>query len=296
MLSAATAGVSVSAARVRCRGATTCFAKQQGVTALRPRLPRSYTASTTASCRPTGFHTPKRQAWSCSHQLRAASSGAASDSVYQLPSFTFEECAREVLLCAAPSTTEQQRSAAIARLAACKEFVGESWWMLVECGVWAPGAPPPAGQAGTPARAVLCFSPGRNVGQRDFAAKAFALDSSGLPTGEMYVDYRGNPSVSAFEQRTSRKPAKKYRISCVIIRDGQPAMATPHAMLRVEHFLVEYFGEHSMHRRHKVKAAAAAGAAAAVAALAGSTSGGAAPTDTSGAPPAGSSRRRRRQQ
>uniref|UniRef100_A0A383VUY2 Uncharacterized protein n=1 Tax=Tetradesmus obliquus TaxID=3088 RepID=A0A383VUY2_TETOB len=186
--------------------------------------------------------------------------------------------------------------------------MGESWWMLVECGVWARDAAPPAGPAGTPARAVLCFSPGERFSPREFEAQAFALDSNGLPTGEMCHDYRGKPSVSAFEQRTNKKPAKKYRISCVILRIGKQAMRTPHAMLRVEHFLVEYFGEHSVHRTHKRKPAAAAAAAAADAAAAGSRSGGAVSADASGVcPTCGSSsssssssiiissRRRRRQ-
>jgi hypothetical protein len=60
---------------------------------------------------------------------------------------------------------------------------------------------------------------------RDFEAKAFVLDQDGLPTGEMYVDKNGKPSVTAFEARTSKKAAKKYRISCVIIRDGELAWA-----------------------------------------------------------------------
>ncbi|WIA37392.1 hypothetical protein OEZ86_014317 [Tetradesmus obliquus] len=239
MLSAAAAGVSASAARLRCPGSTTCFAKQKahGVTALRHGLPRSCTATPAALGYPTGLYTSSRRAWSCKHQLQAAR-GAVRVLLDQLPDFSFDECMQEVLLCAAPSTTQEQRSAAVAKLAACRELIGESWWMLVECGVWARDAPPPAGQAGTPARAVLCFSASPGHLNREYAAKAFALDSSGLPTGEMYVDSRGRPSVTAFEQRTSRKPAKKYRVSCTTIRDGQPARYRA-GWLKVESFLVD---------------------------------------------------------
>ncbi|WIA17166.1 hypothetical protein OEZ85_014050 [Tetradesmus obliquus] len=139
MLSALRAGVSACAARIRCRGSTTCFIQQKAASAPGQSWPHSYTASTAAASNcPTGFpRSSSRQTWSLNHQLRAASSGAASASLYQLPAFTFEECAQEVLLCAAPSATAEQRSAAIARLAAQRELMGESWRMLVECGVWA---------------------------------------------------------------------------------------------------------------------------------------------------------------
>ncbi|WIA17167.1 hypothetical protein OEZ85_014051 [Tetradesmus obliquus] len=208
MLSAAAAGVSAGAARLRCPGSTTCFAKQkaQGVTALRHGLPRSCTATPAALGYPTGLYTSSRRAWSCKHRLQAAR-GAVGVLLDQLPDFSFDECMQEVLLCAAPSTTQEQRSAAVAKLAACRELIGEN-----------------------------CASPGHL--KREYAAKAFALDSSGLPTGEMYVDSRGRPSVTAFEQRTSRKPAKKYRVSCIIIRDGQPARYRA-GWLKVESFLVD---------------------------------------------------------
>lgn len=298
-----------------------CFlwVQLQAAAALQQWAPSTFAASPVAARQPTDFTSISRCSSSFTQQLRAASNSARQGPVQQQqPTFSFDECTDEVLLCAAPSTTQEQRKAAIAELAACRNLVGEGWWMLVECGTWRHDAAPPAGPAGTAARAVLCFSHGS--GTRDFDARAFVLDQDGLPTGEMYVDSRGMASVTAFEQRTSKKTAKKYRISCIIVRNGRPAWATERGMLSVHRFLVEKFGEDSVRRRPNPAAAAAAaavkagdsalllpaGSAAAgsrrrskpsAAAAAGTTAAGKACTAGSSAPStAASSSRRRRQQ
>ncbi|KAF6254552.1 hypothetical protein COO60DRAFT_1642268 [Scenedesmus sp. NREL 46B-D3] len=202
------------------------------------------------------------------HQLRAVTSGSRPGLVEELPAFTFQEYAQEVLLCAAHGTAPEQRKAAITKLAGCRDLTGES---LVNA----------RGDHQAPLRGLCCASARASPGARDFDAMAFALDGDGLPTGEMYVVARGKPSVTAFEARTSKTAAKQYRASCTVILNGMHAWKSLRGRLLVEHFLVKQFGEAGVHWK-PTAAPAAPAASAAHAAAAGSA--------------AGSSRRRRRRE
>lgn len=69
----------------------------------------------------------------------------------------------------------------------------------------------PAGQPGTPAKAVFCIIPSGVItppnSKRAFTIFPYHLDDRGLPNGKMFMASKG-PSATAFEKRTSAAHTK----------------------------------------------------------------------------------------